>query len=52
MLYLSLNNKDIYFLLNTQIRPTQYLHFWCSILWARRTTKSLVRNSWVLSVQR
>ena len=39
-------------LIRTPCRPTQYLHFWCSILWVERTKKSLVRNSWVLSVQR
>ena len=33
-------------------RRIQYLHFWCSILLVLHTTKSLVRNSWVLSVLR
>lgn len=37
---------------NRSKAPTQYLHFFGSILPVERTRKFLVRNSWVMGVQR
>lgn len=37
---------------NRSEAPTQYLHFFGSILPVERTRKFLVRNSWVMGVQR
>lgn len=37
---------------NRSEAPTQYLHFFVSILPVERTRKFLVRNSWVMGVQR